>query len=87
MRTWHNVYRDALFSHPLPNEGGSHGSAMSAEACVLSVSFLRVEERWNGHTLRPCVGMQLGASHIWINQLLHRTDNFHSFYWTLKRRQ
>jgi len=58
---WHNVYKDEVSL-------GHHSAHYAAHfgTQVAEVDWLRVEERWNGHWLRPCVGMRAEqASHVW----------------------
>lgn len=63
-----NIYRGG-------NPGGPHNFAAQAHRGSLngyfevSRNWLRVDERWNGHWLRPCVGMRADeASHKYVPQ-------------------
>ncbi len=57
--TWTNLYIDCI--------GADHYSPESAQCfSALETGLIRVEERWNGHWLRPCVGMRAEqTSHAW----------------------
>jgi hypothetical protein len=58
---WHNVYKDSVSpGHYCPYYAAHFGTQ------VAEVDWLRVEQRWNGHWLRPCVGMRAeDTSHKW----------------------
>ncbi len=60
--TWTNIYSDA--------DGADHFSPSMAHAFAsLEKGFIRVEQRWNGHWLRPPVGMRADqASHQLIRK-------------------
>lgn len=64
MRTWHNVYNDRT---SVWNLSPKVAQFFSYDSDGQDNGFVRVEEHWNGHPLRPCVGMQAGqASHEWV---------------------
>lgn len=61
--TWHNVF--------LVSRGGYTGtewdSPYLAQWLNEKVEDMRVEQRWNGHWLRPPVGMKaMQTSHYWV---------------------
>ncbi len=59
---WFNVYSSGAGGDWSCPEGAEFGR-MDAK------TFIRVEERWNGHWLRPPVGMRAAqASHYWIRK-------------------
>lgn len=61
MKTWHNVYSDVGETERI------NTAVQAQEFTVHDGTWLRVQERWNGHRLCTPVGMQAHqASHRWI---------------------
>jgi hypothetical protein len=80
--TWHNVYTDESI--------GFHASAEYAASfgTQFGPDWLRVEQRWNGHWLRPCVGISNDhASHVRMERIDRRADGFTVKWSTLEPRQ
>ncbi len=68
--TWNNLYTDGYgmtYVHKTPQEADHYASSWEGPEPFTKYEpeFVRVEQRWNGHWLRPCVGMRSDeASHV-----------------------
>jgi hypothetical protein len=64
--TWNNVYSQGSFIDWDSAKGAAAGRHPTDDGIPSPIcgAFVRVEQRWNGHWLRPCVGMRSSqASH------------------------
>lgn len=63
--TWSAVYNDG------EEFCSDHVGTANIHCMNLGLNLSRIEQRWNGHWLRPCVGMRADqASHEWTPRLV-----------------